>query len=137
MLRNSPHGIQLLVLMIALVMASDSGAYFVGRAIGKTKLMRRVSPNKTVEGAAGGLAASMVAGLILRPLLVADWAVTGTAIFSAAIAVLAQLGDLTGSALKRTAGVKDSGWIFPGHGGLIDRTCSLVLAAVFTYYYSK
>jgi phosphatidate cytidylyltransferase len=137
MLRNSPRGIQLLVLMIALVMASDSGAYFVGRAIGKTKLMRRVSPNKTVEGAAGGLAASMVAGLILRPLLVADWAVTGIAIFSAAIAVLAQLGDLTGSALKRTAGVKDSGWIFPGHGGLIDRTCSLVFAAVFTYYYSK
>ena len=92
--------------------------------------MPRNFPNEAVS-------ASMVAGLILRPLLVADWAVTGIAIFSAAIAVLAQLGDLTGSALKRTAGVKDSGWIFPGHGGLIDRTCSLVFAAVFTYYYSK
>ena len=137
MLRSSPRGIQLIVLMIALVMACDSGAYFVGRAIGKTKLMPLVSPNKTVEGAIGGLAASIVAGLILRPLLVADWTIIGTAIFSAAIAVLAQLGDLTGSALKRTAGVKDSGWIFPGHGGLIDRTCSLVFAAVFTYYYSK
>jgi len=137
MLRNSPRGIQLIVLMLALTIASDTGAYFVGSQVGRTKLMPLVSPNKTVEGAAGGLAASIAAGMLLRPLLVADWTITGTLIFSAAIAVLAQLGDLTGSALKRTAGVKDSGWIFPGHGGLIDRTCSLVLAAVFTYYYSK
>jgi phosphatidate cytidylyltransferase len=55
----------------------------------------------------------------------------------AAVAILAQLGDLAGSAFKRSAGVKDSGWIFPGHGGLLDRTCSLVFAATFTYYCLK
>jgi phosphatidate cytidylyltransferase len=137
LLRNAPRGIPMLVLMLLLVIASDSGAYFVGRAIGRIKLMPRVSPNKTVEGAIGGLVASIVAGLILRPFLVADWTATSTAIFSAVIAVLAQLGDLTGSALKRTCGVKDSGWLFPGHGGLIDRTWSLVFAAVFTYYQSR
>ncbi|MDO8433660.1 MAG: phosphatidate cytidylyltransferase [Candidatus Binatus sp.] len=136
LLRNSPRGIELLVLMLALVIASDTGAYFVGRGIGKTKLMPLVSPNKTVEGAIGGLVSSIIAGLMLRPMLAPDWSIAGAAIFSAAIAVLAQLGDLAGSALKRSAGVKDSGWLFPGHGGLIDRTCSLVLAAVFTYYYS-
>jgi phosphatidate cytidylyltransferase len=57
--------------------------------------------------------------------------------FSAMISLLAQLGDLASSALKRAAGVKDSGWIFPGHGGLLDRTCSLVFAMVFTYYWSS
>jgi phosphatidate cytidylyltransferase len=137
LLRNAPRGISMLVLMFTLVFASDSGAYFVGRAIGRTKLMPLVSPNKTVEGAIGGLLASIVSGLILRPFFVADWSIIGVVIFSAVVAVLAQLGDLTGSAFKRTCGVKDSGWLFPGHGGMIDRTCSLVFATVFTYYCSR
>jgi phosphatidate cytidylyltransferase len=58
-------------------------------------------------------------------------------LLAAGVGVLAQLGDLAGSAFKRVAGVKDSGWIFPGHGGLLDRTCSLVFAAAFTYYCSR
>ncbi|MGH7779532.1 MAG: phosphatidate cytidylyltransferase, partial [Candidatus Binataceae bacterium] len=93
-----------------------------------------VSPGKSVEGAIGGLVAAIVAGVILRGWLAPDWSVAATAAISAAIAILAQAGDLASSAFKRTAGVKDSGWIFPGHGGLIDRTCSLVFATVLTYY---
>jgi phosphatidate cytidylyltransferase len=136
-LRNRTRGVELIIVMLLLVIVSDSGAYFAGRSLGQTKLAPKVSPNKTVEGAIGGLAATVVAGLILRPFLEPAWSVVGTAVLSAAVSILAQLGDLGGSALKRSAGVKDSGWIFPGHGGLIDRTCSLVFAAVFTYYWVR
>src|SRR5205085_2407100 len=99
-------------------------------------LAPRVSPKKTLEGAVGGLSLSIVAGLILRQPLVPGWSVHGVIGFSAAVAILAQLGDLAGSALKRCAGVKDSGWVFPGHGGLIDRTCSMVFAISLAYYWA-
>lgn len=134
LLRNRADGIEVIVLILLLVVASDTGAYFTGSWIGRTRLAPRVSPKKTVEGAIGGLALCVVAGLLLRQPLVSGWGVGQTMAFSAAIGVLAQLGDLAGSALKRNAGVKDSGWIFPGHGGLLDRTCSIVFAVVLAYY---
>ena len=136
-MRNGPNGIALLVLMLLLVILADTGAYFVGRAIGRHKLAFKVSPGKTIEGAIGGIIASIAGGLILRPLLVAEWSIGRMILFAAMVAVLAIIGDLANSAFKRVAGVKDSGWIFPGHGGLLDRTCSLVFAAVLTYYYSR
>ena len=136
LLRNGAGGIPIIILMLLLVVASDSGAYFVGRSLGRTKLLPRVSPHKTVEGAIGGLLACILAGLILRPLLAPRWTMAAAVIMAAVVGVLAQFGDAAGSAFKRVAGVKDSGWIFPGHGGLLDRTCSLVFAAAFTYYYS-
>jgi phosphatidate cytidylyltransferase len=137
LLRSRPGGVAVIVLIFLLVIASDTGAYSIGSLIGRTKLAPNVSPNKTVEGAIGGMALCVVAGLVLRALLVPGWSMAQTVLLSAAIAVLAQLGDLAGSALKRKAGVKDSGWIFPGHGGLLDRTCSMVFATVFTYYWSR
>jgi phosphatidate cytidylyltransferase len=137
LLRNQEGGVALVILMLLLVIACDSGAYFAGSNLGRIKLAPRVSPNKTIEGAAGGLLAAAGAGLIIRPLLIPRWNLAQTLTVSLAVAVLAVLGDLAGSALKRASGVKDSGWIFPGHGGLIDRTCSLVFAAVFTYYYAR
>jgi phosphatidate cytidylyltransferase len=137
LLRNHPGGVPIIVLMLLLVVASDSGAYFTGHALGRVKLLPRVSPNKTVEGAIGGLAACVVATIVLRPLLAPQWSVGAVVIMALAVGVLAQFGDLAGSAFKRVAGVKDSGWIFPGHGGLLDRTCSLVFAAAFTYYYFR
>ena len=136
LLRNRPGGIPIIILMLLLVVASDSGAYFAGRALGRVKLLPRVSPNKTVEGALGGLAACILAAILIRPLLAPQWTAGAAIVMAAAVGVLAQFGDLAGSAFKRVAGVKDSGWIFPGHGGLLDRTCSLVFAAAFTYYYS-
>lgn len=137
LLRNAPHGIELVILMLLLVVSADSGAYFVGRAIGRHKLAFRVSPGKTLEGAAGAVAVTIIAGLILNRWLQLEWKTTAVVVYSACVAVLAIVGDLANSAFKRIAGVKDSGWIFPGHGGLLDRTCSLVLAAVLTYYYSR
>jgi phosphatidate cytidylyltransferase len=137
LLRNGPGGIGMLLLVILLVVVSDTGAYFVGMYLGRMKLAPNVSPNKTVEGAAGGLIATMAAGLLLFQIRSGSWDTGPVLLFSAMISLLAQLGDLAGSALKRAAGVKDSGWIFPGHGGLLDRTCSLVFAVVFAYYWSR
>ena len=137
LLRNGPAGISMLLLVILLVVVSDSGAYFIGMYLGRTKLAPKVSPNKTVEGSAGGLIATMAAGWLLFQIRGGSWDAGPVLLFSAMISLLAQLGDLAGSALKRAAGVKDSGWIFPGHGGLLDRTCSLVFAVVFAYYWSR
>jgi phosphatidate cytidylyltransferase len=136
-LRNIAGGVPAIIAMLLLVIASDTGAYFGGRALGHFKLAPRVSPNKTVEGAISGLAASIGAALVLRSQLMPEWPLPVAAEMGSAIAILSQLGDLGGSAFKRSAGVKDSGWIFPGHGGLLDRTCSLVFAAAFTYYCLK
>ncbi len=137
LLRNRPGGVAVLVLVLLLVMASDTGAYFAGSWLGRTKLAPRLSPRKTVEGALGGLVLCLGAGLALRAPLVPGWSTGETATLSVAIAILAQFGDLAGSALKRRAGVKDSGWIIPGHGGLLDRTCSMVFAVVLAYYWSR
>jgi phosphatidate cytidylyltransferase len=137
LLRNSPDGAYLLLLVILLAVVSDSGAYFVGRFMGRTKLAPSVSPNKTVEGAVGGLVATVVAGWLLFKMIGGTWDIGRILLFSAMVSILAQLGDLAGSALKRAAGVKDSGWVFPGHGGLLDRTCSLVFALFFAYYWFR
>jgi phosphatidate cytidylyltransferase len=134
LLRNRPHGVAAMILMLALVIASDSGAYFAGRSLGRIKLLPRVSPNKTVEGALGGLVAAAIVGSAIGPWLAPSLNSLQVLVFSSIIAGLAQLGDLAGSAYKRVCGVKDFGWIFPGHGGLLDRACSLVFAAAFTYY---
>lgn len=134
-LRNGPEGAAYIILIILLVAATDSGAYFVGRSLGRLKLLPKVSPKKTVEGAIGGLVTCIASGVFLRPWLTSNLRPSQMAVLAIATGTLAQLGDLDNSALKRIAGVKDSGWIFPGHGGLLDRTCSLVFPTVFAYYY--
>ena len=134
LLRNGPRGIATTIFILALVIASDSGSYFAGRLMGRTKLLPRVSPNKTVEGALGGLLAAALVGLAGGPWFAPNQSYSKLLMFSLIIASLAQLGDLAGSAYKRVCGVKDFGRIFPGHGGLLDRTCSLVFAVAFTYY---
>jgi phosphatidate cytidylyltransferase len=134
-LRNAPRGVTNLIVMLLIVIASDSGAFFVGRALGRLKLLPKVSPHKTVEGAIGGLAASVIVGIILCSTMLPTLSLREAIALGGVVALLAQTGDLANSACKRIAGVKDSGWIFPGHGGLLDRTCSLVFPAVFTYYY--
>ncbi|RYY38980.1 MAG: phosphatidate cytidylyltransferase, partial [Sphingomonadales bacterium] len=110
---------------MALVWACDIGAYFAGRTIGGPKLMPSVSPNKTWAGLVGGVSAAAVFGLVLTmwglPMLLA--------LATPVLAVLAQAGDLYESHLKRRAGVKDSGSVLPGHGGVLDRLDGLVPVA--------
>ncbi len=124
---------QCLVLLfpVLLTWASDVGAYFTGRAIGRTKLMPSVSPAKTVEGSIGGVALSVgIAWLYVRHLLVPQGQLglspVGILVFGIVIAVVAQLGDLFESLLKREVGVKDSSSLLPGHGGFLDRVDSLL-----------
>lgn len=117
--------------LLAVVWAADTGAYFTGRAWGRSKLVPQVSPGKTWEGAVGGVVASVcVAALMAR----FGFHVRGgtLAVFMVIVAVVAAfsiVGDLTISVRKRNAGVKDSGNLFPGHGGLLDRLDSLFAAA--------
>lgn len=137
LLHNQPQGVRLVIVMLLLIVAGDSGAYLIGSRWGRMKLAPRVSPGKTVEGAIASLAASLVAMVLLRGALPGAETMTQALVLALLINLLAQIGDLAESALKRIAGVKDSGWLFPGHGGLLDRTDSLVFATVFTYYYSR
>jgi phosphatidate cytidylyltransferase len=134
LLRNRDRGSPVILMVLLLAFATDIGAYFVGRTAGRIKLMPRVSPHKTLEGAIAGLGSALIVGMILRTALVPWLSLVSVALLSFAVGILAQAGDLANSAFKRAAGVKDSGWIFPGHGGLLDRACSLVFPAVLTYY---
>ncbi|GGE25236.1 phosphatidate cytidylyltransferase [Marinithermofilum abyssi] len=112
--------------VLAVTWANDTGAYFIGRKWGKRKLWPAVSPNKTREGSLGGLLLSLVVSwglLAFFPQLGEWWTVTGLALL---IGVAGQLGDLVESAIKRTTGVKDSGSLLPGHGGILDRFDSLL-----------
>jgi len=134
-LRLLPGGERWVFFAIACAMGSDTGAYFAGRFAGRAKLMPRVSPNKTVEGAVGGLLGSVVLAVFAWAVLPPPGERLEALIFlSFAFSVLAQSGDLIESALKRAYGAKDSGWIIPGHGGVLDRIDSLVLPFVFAYY---
>jgi phosphatidate cytidylyltransferase len=118
-------------LPVLLTWASDTGAYFVGRALGKRKLIPSVSPGKTVAGAVGALVVTVLVCLVysryvLRPTAQLAFSPWGAAFFGLAISAVAQLGDLVESLLKREAGVKDSSHVIPGHGGVLDRFDSLL-----------
>lgn len=117
-----------LLWLLAVVWATDIGAYAAGRSIGGPKLAPRLSPNKTWAGLAGGVASAAVAGLAAAWLSGAPAA--ALALVSAALAVVAQLGDLAESLAKRHFGVKDSSNLIPGHGGLLDRLDGLLAASV-------
>lgn len=118
--------------IFVLIWVSDSFAYLVGKSIGRTKLFPSVSPKKTIEGSLGGLIFAMIAGYILSEY---ETSITRTQwlILAFVIVVAGALGDLLQSKFKRAAGVKDSGAILPGHGGIWDRLDSLIFAAPFAY----
>jgi len=127
----------LLSFFFLVIMGSDTGAYYVGKAFGKHKLAPAISPGKTWEGAVGGLAASLLMAAIAHFWFFRDlplkWAVSLALVMS----VVGVFGDLTESALKRGAGAKDAANILPGHGGLLDRLDSLLFNAPVIYYFGR
>lgn len=135
-LRGLDHGPGLVFFVLATAMASDAGGYFAGRSLGKRKLWPTVSPNKTVEGAIGSVAAAVVIGTAFQLGLVGRFGFVECLFLTATMSVLSQLGDLSESMIKRAYNAKDSGWILPGHGGVLDRTDSMILPIVFTFYYA-
>ena len=137
LLRNAePVGRHLIFLLAGTVWCSDTGAYLVGRAFGKHKLGTPVSPRKTVEGTIGGLVIGTLIGLGLGIVLLKDtFSWLDAAFVGLLLSALGQLGDLSASLMKRTAGVKDSGDVIPGHGGFIDRCDSLIFSTPALYYY--
>jgi len=129
-LRADPVAGRANVMFVLLVVwASDVGAYLAGRMIGGPRLAPRISPGKTWAGAAGGLVAAVAIGVIVARLTAEPADFGRAAAVAAALSVIGQAGDLTESALKRHFGVKDSGRLIPGHGGLLDRL-DAALAAV-------
>lgn len=132
------HGIavigpRLLLFTLVLVWAGDMLAYFVGRWFGQTRMAPQVSPHKTWEGAAANLVASVAVGILLATWLRLD--ARDVVIMAGLANIAGQAGDLTESVYKRSGGVKDSGTILPGHGGMLDRIDALILAAPVVWYY--
>lgn len=132
LLRLGPRGAWWVLLVLVITWAYDTGAYFTGRAVGRTPFMSHVSPKKTAEGVVGGLVLSAAAGLIAIP-TVHVTVVLGIGL-GLVLGVAAQAGDLVESLLKRQLDVKDVGSLIPGHGGVLDRIDSLLFTGVVAYY---
>jgi phosphatidate cytidylyltransferase len=129
-----PPGTAWVILVLAITWIQDSAAYFVGRTIGRTRMAPILSPKKTWEGFAGGLAASVLAALAATFVLGLPVSYGAAALIGAATGVTGPLGDLGESLIKRQIGVKDSGALIPGHGGILDRMDSLLFTAPTVYY---
>jgi phosphatidate cytidylyltransferase len=134
LLRNLSQGLLWLLLALAITWASDIAAYFAGRAWGRHKLAPKISPHKTWEGGIAGLLAGTLIALLAVPFLHVPAAHALTLGFLATVA--GTFGDLGESFIKRQVGVKDSGTLIPGHGGLLDRIDSLLFVVVVVYYYA-
>lgn len=122
----SEYGVKVLLWLFVIVAATDIGAYFVGRSFGKTKFCE-TSPNKTLEGVFGGMAFAIILGTLTS---ISEVGIIGAIIVSAVVSLSSVFGDLYESYLKREAGVKDSGTILPGHGGVLDRVDGYLFGAI-------
>ncbi|MBL7165239.1 MAG: phosphatidate cytidylyltransferase [Dehalococcoidales bacterium] len=143
-LRGMTDGMNWVFLVILANAASDTTAFFIGRSFGRHRLAPRISPNKTWEGALAGVVGAMVFSLLFtaprlfaatNPLYVEGFIYWQALSLGLLVSVFGQLGDLAESLLKRHAGVKDSGGLLPGHGGILDRMDSIIFAGIVVYYY--
>jgi phosphatidate cytidylyltransferase len=131
----SGRGASYVVLSMVLAWIADTGGYFAGRAFGKHKLYQKVSPKKTVEGAAGGMVATIAGAIVVKLILLPGMPYRDAVVLGVLGALLGMFGDLGESLLKRSIGVKDSGGIFPGHGGMLDRVDAVLITAPLTLLY--
>lgn len=129
------HWFWFVLLMFSGVWVCDSGAYFLGKAFGKHKLLERVSPKKTIEGAVGGFLCSAIWFSGLAAVLLPQIPIIDSILMGLIIGIVGQIGDLAESQLKRDAGVKDSSNLLPGHGGLLDRFDSIIFVAPSIFIY--
>jgi phosphatidate cytidylyltransferase len=134
--RDASHGRAWVMLAIALTFSNDTGAYFAGRGLGRHKLYPAVSPAKTVEGAVGGMLACLVVMFVARALFVPWLTVRDCLLAALPAGVLGPIGDLCESLIKRAFGVKDSGRLIPGHGGMLDRIDALLFVSAWLYVYA-
>lgn len=126
-------GLVYLFYVLFVVWGTDTGAYFVGRSIGKHKLWPVISPNKTIEGALGGIATALAVAILFALFSPIDVPLIKLLIITVILSVFGQIGDLAQSALKRHYGVKDAGTIMPGHGGILDRCDSWLFVLPLFY----
>ncbi|MFD1735849.1 phosphatidate cytidylyltransferase [Bacillus salitolerans] len=123
---TSDKGLHYLFFAMFVIWATDSGAYFIGRAMGKRKLWPEISPNKTVEGSVGGVICALGVAFIFQAFFPINDSFLKMIVITILLSIFGQMGDLVESALKRHYHVKDSGTILPGHGGILDRFDSLL-----------
>lgn len=123
-------GLNYFLFILFVVWATDSGAYFVGKSIGKRKLWPAISPNKTIGGALGGIAFALIVGVVFQFVYPFEYTLGYMIFITLLISIVGQLGDLVASAIKRHYDIKDFGKIFPGHGGVLDRVDSLLFVFI-------
>lgn len=134
--RGLPHGLDWVFLSILLTFGNDTGAYFAGRFLGRHKLYVAVSPNKTWEGFFGGMAFAVLLVFVARATFMRYLAPLDALYLGVPCSILGPAGDLCESMLKRAYGIKDSGKIIPGHGGLLDRVDALLFNAPFVLFFA-
>ncbi len=135
LIRRMDDGLAWLLLALTIPWAGDTGGYFAGRAFGKHKLYPRVSPKKTWEGFAGGMVLATAGVFAFRALALPQLSALECVLLGVGLGALSVVGDLAESMLKRAFDVKDSGWIMPGHGGLLDRIDSVLFVAPALFLY--
>jgi phosphatidate cytidylyltransferase len=132
LLRNA--GPEWIIFLYASVWVADSLAYYIGRGVGKRRLYEKVSPNKTVAGAVGSVIGGAVGALLLRSIMVRNLSMSDAVLIGIMIGIVSIIGDLVESMFKRDAGVKDSGAIIPGHGGMLDKVDGPLFAGPVLYW---
>lgn len=135
-LRLTPYGVEWLFVIMLIVMTNDTAAYYTGCKFGKHRLYPLVSPKKSIEGAIGGLVGSLCGTMLAKFTFFPQLGILDAILTALVIGMIGQAGDLFESLLKRSFGVKDSGTIIPGHGGVLDRLDSIIFAAPLTCYYA-
>jgi phosphatidate cytidylyltransferase len=136
LLRRLDDGLAWVFLLLALAWLADTGAYFAGRFLGRHKLYELVSPKKTWEGFFGGIIVTTIGVFVVRAVGLPSLGVVDSLLIGACLGTAGVLGDLSESMLKRAFNVKDSGWVMPGHGGLLDRVDSVLFIAPLLYGYA-